>query len=323
MTRAALLAALLALSATPAAAIDCARAVTPAEKAICASPQALEADDALGRAFAALQKSLVQEQRAMLVKAQARWLMDRDGGCSESKVAALGDCLATATRERTAYMTGAPEAGPGATAKLIPHIFIQASDSSHADVNHQLLRFAAPASAGERAFNAEIDKMGADVANPSKGDANPETYFDNWSMHLAYASPALISVHAEGDSFAGGAHPNRYSRSMTLDMHAGKLLRFADLLDHAGAAKVAAFCVDEVVKQQKEKSADLTAADNVDLLKNVTQANADLARWTFGAKEALIAYDPYAVGSYAEGAYDCTLPYTKLRPLATPTFPLP
>ena len=38
---------------------------------------------------------------------------------------------------------------------------------------------------------------------------------------------------------------------------------------------------------------------------------------------AVINYDPYAVGAYAEGAFSCSVPYATLRPLARSDFPLP
>jgi hypothetical protein len=36
-----------------------------------------------------------------------------------------------------------------------------------------------------------------------------------------------------------------------------------------------------------------------------------------------VTYDPYAVASYAEGAFECVIPMATLRALAKPAFPLP
>ena len=69
--------------------------------------------------------------------------------------------------------------------------------------------------------------------------------------------------------------------------------------------------------------APLGAADLKELAKNVAEATDKIANWSFGADKATVTYDPYAVGAYVEGAYQCEIPYTMLKPLAKPSFPLP
>lgn len=100
-------------SATSASALDCARASTASEKAICADPAALKADAELGKAYKSLLASAPQAERAAIVASEARWLNTRDGDCADEKGAALAACLRNATERRRAYLSGAPEAGPG------------------------------------------------------------------------------------------------------------------------------------------------------------------------------------------------------------------
>ena len=50
---------------------------------------------------------------------------------------------------------------------------------------------------------------------------------------------------------------------------------------------------------------------------------ATLPRWSFTASEASVSFDAYAIGSYAEGSYDCRFAMTDLKSLALPGAPLP
>jgi hypothetical protein len=55
----------------------------------------------------------------------------------------------------------------------------------------------------------------------------------------------------------------------------------------------------------------------------VSKRRPDLKTWSFGAEAATIDYDAYAVGAYAEGAFNCMVPYATLHPIAKAEFPLP
>ncbi len=143
-------------------------------------------------------------------------------------------------------------------------------------------------------------------------------------MRLAYASPQLVSAHVDAYEYTGGAHPNSYTANVNVDMRLGRELAFADLLDKAAAGRIFDLCADQVRKQKIDKGEtpdDL--GDPAELRKSVEAASGDLKAWSFGADAAVIGYDPYAVGAYAEGAFDCMIPYATLRPLAKPDFPLP
>ena len=316
---------LAALSAaTPASALDCARASTASEKAICADPAALKADAELGKAYKSLLASAPQAERAAIVASEARWLNTRDGDCADEKGAALAACLRNATERRRAYLSGAPEAGPGAPGRLAPHIRVENGGKGKADVDFEFLTFPVPASAGERAFNAAVAKLSGDVVEPEKGDPHSDQYGYGRTMRLAYASPRLVSAHVDAYEYTGGAHPNSYTANVNVDMRLGRELAFADLLDKAAAGGIFDLCADQVRKQKIDKGEtpdDL--GDPAELRKNVEAASGDLKAWSFGADAAVIGYDPYAVGAYAEGAFSCTIPYATLRPLAKPDFPLP
>ena len=154
----------LLLAPEAASAFDCAKAKSADEKAICASPEAKAADDAMAAAYLALRKTAAGADRNALDAAQTRWLGRRSQNCSDddgnafhrSKTLA---CFAVASSARAAFLTGAPEAGPGAPTPMAPTFRIEKGRKGHADVDFQLVKFVQPASPGERAFNAAADKL--------------------------------------------------------------------------------------------------------------------------------------------------------------------
>ena len=229
---------LAALAASPAMALDCQRASTASEKAICADPTALAADADLGKAFAALHASLDPKAKTQLGAAEVAWLALRDSNCADEKGPALGACLARETRARIAFLAGAPEAGPGAPGRLAPVLRMQKGGEGRTDVDVQLLKFVDAVTPAERAFNAAVDRLTNDLENPGKDDPLADQWSYTWSMRIAYASPRLISAHADGDSFMGGAHPNSYSVNINVEGARGREATFADMLDKPAADKI-------------------------------------------------------------------------------------
>ena len=321
-----LAASLTILACAPAAAFDCKKAATSIEKAICADPAALESDAAMSAAYSTVLSSAPPAQKTAMAAAQSRWLKDRDSACADSKGSALGACLVEQSRKRRLFLSGSPEAGPGAPARLTPWFRVEKGGKGRADIDLELLRFATPQTPGERAFDSAADKATLDLNQPGKDDPGAEHYAYVRTMRLVYASPRLISAIVEGYDDTGGAHPNSFTYGVNIDMTAGREGRFDDLLDARAADKVFALCLKSVIAQKKEKmgaDAPLGPDDLKDLAKQVRDATGKIDAWSFGADKATVTYDAYAVGSYAEGGYACELPYATLRPLAKASFPLP
>ena len=315
----------VASCAPPAYAFDCKRAASDSEKAICADPAALAVDADLGKAFETLRAAADPKQRAGLVASEVAWLRRRDGDCSDQKGAALGACLATQSRARLAFLTSVPEAGSGAPGRLAPVFRMQKGGKGRTDIDIEILKFVDPSTPAQRAFNAAADKLSDDLEEPDEGEPDAENYAFDVSMRLAYASPRLISAHAKEYSDFGGAHPNFNSANINIDVALGRAATFDALLDKAGARKVFALCVKQVRDERRARGDDeeMSADELKALTDSVAKASADLSVWSFGADAATLSYDPYVVGAYAEGAFDCTIPYATLRPLAKSDFPLP
>jgi uncharacterized protein YecT (DUF1311 family) len=326
MMRATLVLAILVGLPASAAAFDCKKAATPSEKAICADPAALAADAAMSAAFQALLQGAPASQSPQIAGAQARWLSTRDGNCADSKGPQLGACLASQSDRRRAFLAGEPEAGPGAPGRIAPWFRYEKGGKGRAEVDLELMKFVDPQSDAQRAFNAAVEKLTGDIIQPEKDDPNPGSYAYDWTMRLTYGSPRFLSGHLSGYWDAGGAHPNTLTANVNVDFASGREARFDDAFAAEGAAKIFALCLQSVRKQKQERLGD-DAPKSADDLKSLThevqEATAKLSAWSFGADKATIDYDPYAVGSYAEGPYVCEIPYAMLRGLTKPGFPLP
>ena len=190
----------------------------------------------------------------------------------------------------------------------------------------ELIKFVDPKTAGERAFNEAVTKFLDEIVEPEKGEYGSDHFEVANQMRLVYAAPKLVSAQASVFADIGGAHPNSYVTNVNLDIGANRLAKFDDLLDDAAAKKVFAICLDQVKAAKKQNMGDdapLSPDDLKALANNIEDVTSQIGSWSFEAKQAVVTYNPYMVGSYVEGAYECKLGYDVLRPLAKPGFPLP
>ena len=310
----------------PALAIDCEKAASPSEKTICADPAAKEADAAMSKAFIQLLANDSPSEKSAAVAAQAEWLTSRDGVCSDLKDKKFAACLVEQSARRRAFLAAEPEAGPGAPGRLAPVFRIEKGHKGKAGVTLELLKYPAPATPAERAFNAAVEKLVGALDEPEQDDPAADRYEYDRTLRLAYASPRLVSAHLDGYDDTGGAHPSTFTGDVNVDIEKSREAKFSDILDERGAKAVFAFCLKGVVAEKKERmgaDAPLSPEDVKQLAKSVADSTGDLKDWSFGADAATVSYDAYAVGSYAEGAYECVIPYATLKPLAKAEFPLP
>jgi uncharacterized protein YecT (DUF1311 family) len=312
------------LAASPAAAFDCNKAATAAEKAICGDPTARAADAAMAAAFSQRFATQSPSAKRTLIAAQGRWLQQRDRNCMDAKP--LAACLAQESARRRAFLVGEPEAGPGAPGRPAPVFRIEDGSKSKADIDLQLLKYPAAATPAERAFNTAVDTLVGPLDEPQPNDPSPGGYAHERLMRLVYASRKLVSAHLWAYEDTGGAHPNSFTGNVNLLVAQGREAKFADLLDARGAQTVFALCRKQVIAAKKARmGADfrLGPDDLKELTKNVAEATSKLDSWSFGPDKATVTYDPYAVGAYVEGSYECVMPYATLKPLAKADFPLP
>ena len=299
----------------PALAFDCAAARSPVEKAICANTPLLALDDQINQAYGALRAAGDAGAKAALQGSQRAWLALRDACANQDKVNA---CLATRMNGRLNYLTGAPQAGPGAESRLVPLIRWR-NGRGKSGQQIETFAFAGSATAGEKRFNelvrGYVDELIADMSGEPDRETNIET-----TAAVTYASARLVSVHMDSYTMAeGAAHPNMSSRDVNVDLARGRELGFADLFDGTAAHKVVSLCRAQVLQDKKERGVDQPEAQELsDFDAALDKSLRDLRTWSFTADHVSVTFDRYALGSYAEGGYGCDLAYADLRPLAKP-----
>ena len=309
----------------PAQAFDCKLAATPSEKAICSNPAVLAADEKLNKIFGELRTSLNKAQSSGLLTSQKRWVKDRDS-CAEAKDDTVPQCIKDKTDARLKFLSATPQSGSGTPGTLVPYFRIENGGKGKTKVDIQIYKFANPSTTAQQLFNSEVDKLIIDVPQPDASTASSEYFEYSVSMSLDYVSPQLISAQTGTETFLGGPHPNIQSMTINIDVAKGKLAQFKDFLDGKAVKDVSDNCLKQILQQKKENDGsqtDTTAAAVNELAGKITKVTSNLELWTFDASKASIQYDRYVVGAYSEGAFICEIPYSQLRPLVKPGFPLP
>lgn len=304
--------ALLLLSVSGAAAIDCKKASTDTEVAICNSPDAVAADDALNAAYKAALK-LASAADAKALKADQRFWHENlaidcayDENGNDAKPEAVTPCLIEEMVTRTKFLPGQPAAGPGAPEQMVPVVGVGADDM----YNHTV-RFLHPKGEGEKAFNLEIDAALETIHLAGTAD----DVSDSLDVTLTYASPTLLSARVEmaylGPQYAH-AMPSVYG--INIDLTTGKKLTIEDGFDTAAVAGFVKICEAQLVDyiSASEDGADQRKA-------NVDYMASDLSNWHFGAAGATAEYLDY----FLETPATCELGYDVLRPVVKDDFPLP
>ena len=299
----------------PAYAFDCRAARSPIEKTICADAGLLALDGKIGKAYGALRAMGDAGARAALASSHRAWLATRDACLKGEKAKA---CLAGRMNRRLAYLTGRPEAGPGAASRLVPLIRWSKAPTK-AERRIEAFAFASPTTAGEKLFNelvrGVIDEWVADMS----GEPQRETTLEV-TASLPYASARFISLNLDSYSYAVGApHPNRNAANINVDLAGGRALAFGDLFDAAATPEVVSLCRRQIASEEKWRVLRAQAPDEMkefDVLLGAFLP--DLGAWSFTADHVRVTFKGRPLRGYLDGVYGCDLPYAALRPLAKP-----
>ena len=306
---------LLSLSAAPSLAFDCAKAKTGVEKAICADPVLKKIDDDLATAYGAVKATLAEADQKMMTISQKRWIARREGcGSGES----TASCVKEMTAERLALLTGTAQSGPGPSGKLVPFFVAQAGQPGTYDINMALLRFAAPQKPGQQTLNRLADEIAAAAKlGPQDGVEQSAILAEEDSFAVTYASPTLLSVRHDFYDNEGGAHGNFGTTNININMESGALLKVEDLLPEPSAAILTLWCKQQIEAEKVKRIPDIDLSEGAaERDKVIAEVVRDLASWSIGETDITVSFDPYAVGAYAEGAYQCRFPTAGVKQMA-------
>ena len=320
MTRRANLVAISCLLAFahPAQAFDCVKASTPVEKAICSDAALKGLADSLGAAYAEVKAASTAAEQKMLARSQKRWISSREQ-CPDA-IEGLSACVRNATEERLRLFTGAPESGPGVEGRIVPVFIVQDGTVKAYDLDISVLRFAEPKTPGQKKLNAIVNHIIGQVKlGPHGQDTVGVVYAQQDGLSVSYASPQMMSVQHSFWSDEGGAHGSGGIENFNIDMKSGKLVEIGNFLPETAAAKLAADCKIQIVTQKREHlDGEPYDPATDDFLKDdvINEHIATLSRWTIKAEQITITFDAYAIGSYAEGTYECRFPTAKVKAMA-------
>jgi uncharacterized protein YecT (DUF1311 family) len=307
---------LLGLTTIPALAFDCTKAKTAVEKAICAEPELKQVDDALATAYVALKSSLAPEDQKMLTASERRWVANREY-CAQADEG-LSLCVKQRTEERLRLLEGRPESGPGVGTPLVPVFLVQQGTPELYDIDMTLLRFADVTTLGKETLNRITEETLASAKlGPHGEDTQGAIFAQQDSFSLTYASPQLISVHHAFYVNEGGAHGNFGTANFNIDMETGKLLEAKDILPEPSAAILTLWCKKQIEAEKKKRVPDIDLSEEAaERDKTIAEQVRNLGSWSIGEKEIVVSFDPYAVGTYAEGAYECRFPTAGVKQMA-------
>ncbi len=308
-------------------ALDCSKAKTPQDKALCADPRAAAADAAMSKAYTDLAARLPEADKKALIISQRAWLKDRANLCSDAKADTQAKCLIDQSVAREHYLAGQPEAGPGTGGKLTPVFIQQPGRKGYYEVDVTALKFTPATTPAEKLFNTEMDKYLKDMPSGKIEDEFGRDMIYSFMVHarMVYASPKLISARVESYQFEGGAHGNGGTSDINIDAASGKLLTFSDVFAAGATEKLEAECTQQILKEKAARmSGGTIEGDDLKVLKkSIGEGIARLDSWSFEPKGATVDYNAYELGAYAEGAYSCNFSRAFLKPLVKVSFALP
>lgn len=131
--------------------------------------------------------------------------------------------------------------------------------------------------------------------------------------------PNVLSLYGTNSSYAGGAHPNHESTSVTYDLTTGNVLLLSDLLyPGCSAADLTPLVIDilDTISQEQQLYSDYTA-----IVEERFGQGLDVEEgWYLSGEGLCVYFSPYEIAPYATGEVKATIPYEKLNGLMRDQF---
>jgi hypothetical protein len=201
---------------------------------------------------------------------------------------------------------------------ITPKIFVKKSGAVKSHMNYPQLDALSDQKI-QSDFNDRVRALVSKDANSST-DVEGETHDGGFSID--YRSPDLISAVFWVDmDWTGSAHPMHYNLSFNYDLKHGRALELRDLFSPGSSylAVVSRLCAKDIAEQKRKNGFNDIYEDGVAAASESLKKKATF----YPTKEGLIfIFDPYEVGSYAEGFYVASIPYSQLTNIINPQGPL-
>ena len=171
-----------------------------------------------------------------------------------------------------------------------------------------------------RKFAAEAPALRADSVT---AEFTPPVFARDLDWKVSAANPHLVSLRQSWMEYTGGAHPNHGVQGRLWSVMEQAETKNAELFVAPGPADAAIdrrLC-DGIKAARAAKGAEYSVADDaVWPCPKWRDADMELAASTTPGKFGGVTFlfDPYAIGSYAEGEYEITIPQSALRSVLAP-----
>lgn len=288
--------------------LDCAKAATPIERAICAKPELVALDRKMASAYAALAGKLTGAARDHLLADQIRWLANRAAACVVEP-AEIEECLEARDRDRTAQLEWLGEGAypfiseqaivKAGKVRGIPYI-IDASypqfDGGSVDfntVNRQLVSTTSEA--------ADRVVPGPDADNEGGNYSGPAWRYEQ-AFTLYKPGANAVSVKISYNAYEGGAHGIVGVTGMLVDLRTGKAV---------GPEGVFLPNSNWLRELTRIVSADVNTPNLADILKQPH-------RYVFLEDRLELSFN-----QYEGGPYTVEIPYDRLRSMLRVDGPVP
>ena len=158
---------------------------------------------------------------------------------------------------------------------------------------------------------ARANKFKKEAAESRKDGSFPEQDFDLLVYYeVTAANKDFVSVLFIFTEFLGGAHPNGDSKSLNYDLNSNTPVNLADLftLNSNYLKVISDYSINRLKKTGTAGDAESGAGPKI---KNFHS-------WNITPVGLRITFDPYDVGSYADGEHVVVVPYSQLKPIIKP-----
>ena len=158
-----------------------------------------------------------------------------------------------------------------------------------------------------------------------KTDLSPGMHVDAmWVSHsISLFTPRLLSVEFQLASYyAGAAHPNTSTRTLNLMLHPSLEMELPDIFGRHSEylTTLSNYCVDDLHRQQParwhnpgEREEWLKQHKDHWITSGAAPEEKNFKRMSLRKNGIAVHFDPYQVGSYAEGKYEVFVPLHALR----------
>jgi len=153
-------------------------------------------------------------------------------------------------------------------------------------------------------FKGYADEMTDEDRQNLPEDVN---YTFDMGYDVEYSGSDIVSVSFGHSTYTGGAHPNHFSSSITVDMKGGKVLSLSDLFKPGSSylKVISDFCIADITEQQEGD------ADEEWIGRGAGPDAENFKSWAVTKEGLKFYFDPYAVGPYAAGPFEVVVPFEK------------